>query len=100
MVGIRHVEYTGNFPEEASWLSEMRLRMSYGMQGNMLDGQTPNMLITQQPINSYYNENSPMYYQFEPQPEMGRNEANQYRIGYELFNGRLNIGGDFYYKKD
>ena len=35
----------------------------------------------------------------EPQPEMGRNEANQYRLDMSFFNGRLNIGGDFYYKK-
>ena len=96
--GMWNIQET--FLKEASWLSEMRLRMSYGMQGNMLDGQTPNMLITQQPINSYYNENVSNVYQF-PNPNLKWEETKQTNIGLDMsfFNGRLNIGGDFYYKK-
>lgn len=88
------------FLKEASWLSELRLRMSYGMQGNMLDGQTPNMLITQQPINSYYNENVSNVSQF-PNPNLKWEETKQTNVGLDvsLFSGRLNIGGNFYYKK-
>ncbi len=88
------------FLKNATWLSEMRLRMSYGIQGNMLDGQTPNMLITQQPISSYYNENVSNVYQF-PNPNLKWEETKQTNVGVDMsfFNNRLNIGGDFYYKK-
>lgn len=88
------------FLKDASWVSEMRLRLSYGMQGNMLDGQTPNMLITQQPINSYYNENVSVVGQF-PNPNLKWEETKQTNVGLSLglFEGRLNLDGDFYYKK-
>lgn len=88
------------FLKDASWVSEMRLRMSYGMQGNMLDGQSPNMLITQQPISSYYNENVSVVSQF-PNPNLKWEETKQTNIGFDMsfFNSRLNVGGDFYYKK-
>ena len=92
--GMWNIQET--FLKEAPWLSEMRLRLSYGM----LDGQTPNMLITQQPINSYYNENVSNVYQF-PNPNLKWEETKQTNVGLDMsfFDGRLNIGGDFYYKK-
>ena len=97
------------FMKHADFISNMRLRTSYGIQGNMLEDQspnlilrqgTPNMLITQQPINSYYNENVSNVYQF-PNPNLKWEETKQTNIGLDMsfFNGRLNIGGDFYYKK-
>lgn len=88
------------FLKEASWVSEMRLRLSYGMQGNMLDGQTPNMLISQRPINSYYNENVSTVDQF-PNPNLKWEKTSQTNVGMDMsfFDGRLNVQGDFYYKK-
>ncbi len=96
--GMWNIQET--FLKDASWLSEMRLRMSYGMQGNMLDGQTPNMLINQLPINSYYNENVSTVGQF-PNPNLKWEETKQTNVGLSLslFNGRLNLDGEFYYKK-
>ncbi len=86
--------------KDASWLSEARMRFSYGKQGNMLDGQTPNLLINQQPINSYYNENISNVAQF-PNPNLKWEETQQINAGFDIgfFNGRLNIIGDFYWKK-
>ncbi|MDE6451929.1 MAG: TonB-dependent receptor, partial [Odoribacter sp.] len=88
------------FLMETSWVSDFRLRLSYGMQGNMLDGQTPNMLITQQPMSSYYNENVSNVAQF-PNPNLKWEETKQTNVGLDMsfFDGRLNVGGDFYYKK-
>ncbi len=85
---------------DTSWISDLRLRLSYGMQGNMLDGQTPNMLITQRPISSYYNENISNVAQF-PNPNLKWEETKQTNVGLDMsfFDGRLNLGGDFYYKK-
>lgn len=86
--------------KETDPVTELRLRLSYGMQGNMLDGQTPNMLINQLPTNSYYNENVSTVYQF-PNPNLKWEETKQTNIGLEagFFQGRLFISGDFYYKK-
>ena len=86
--------------KDMEWLSEARLRMSYGMQGNMLDGQTPNMLLSQKPLDSYYNENVSKVDQF-PNPNLKWEETKQTNIGLDLgfFDGRLNISGNFYYKK-
>ena len=39
-----------------AWISDMRLRMSYGKQGNMIDGETPDMLLNQGGIDTYYGE--------------------------------------------
>ena len=86
--------------KETDPVTELRLRLSYGMQGNMLDGQTPNMLINQLPTNSYYNENVSTVYQF-PNPNLKWEETKQTNVGLEagFFEGRLFISGDFYYKK-
>ena len=86
--------------KDMGWLSEARLRLSYGMQGNMLDGQTPNMLLSQKPLDSYYNENISKVDQF-PNPNLKWEETKQTNIGLDLgfFDGRLNISGNFYYKK-
>ena len=78
----------------------MRLRMSYGMQGNMLDGQTPNMRITQQPINSYYNENVQCISVPNPNLKWEETEAKtNIGLGYDFLADALNISGDFYYKR-
>ena len=86
--------------KDMGWLSEARLRLSYGMQGNMLDGQTPNMLLSQKPLDAYYNENISKVDQF-PNPNLKWEETKQTNIGLDLgfFDGRLNISGNFYYKK-
>lgn len=86
--------------KESDWLSEARLRISYGMQGNMLDGQTPNMLINQKPLDTYYNQNVSKVDQF-PNPNLKWEKTKQTNVGLDLgfFDGRLNISGNFYYKK-
>ena len=86
--------------KDSKWLSEARLRLSYGMQGNMLDGQTPNMLITQKPLDAYYNENYSKVDQF-PNPNLKWEETKQFNVGLDLgfFEGKLNLSGNFYYKK-
>ena len=68
--------------KETDPVTELRLRLSYGMQGNMLDGQTPNMLINQLPTNSYYNENVSTVYQF-PNPNLKWEETKQTNVGLE-----------------
>ena len=86
--------------DDVKWLNEARLRLSYGMQGNMLDGQTPNMLMTQKPLDAYYNENVSKVDQF-PNPNLKWETTKQTNVGLDLsfLNGRLNLSGDFYYKK-
>ncbi len=88
------------FFKESEFVTDLRFRLSYGMQGNMLDGQTPNMLINQLPLNSYYNENVSTVYQF-PNPNLKWEETKQTNLGLDanIFNNRLQLSGDFYYKK-
>ena len=40
----------------ADWLNFLAIKMSYGYQGNMLDGQTPVLLLKNNPRDSYYNK--------------------------------------------
>ena len=88
-------EYKGG-----AWISDMRLRMSYGKQGNMIDGETPDMLLNQGGIDTYYGEYVSTLYKL-PNPNLRWEQTNQINIGLnlDLFNSRLNISTDFYYKK-
>ena len=40
----------------ADWLNFLAIKMSYGYHGNMLDGQTPVLLLKNNPRDSYYNK--------------------------------------------
>ena len=82
------------------WLSDMRLRISYGKQGNMIDGETPDMLLNQGDIDVFYGEYFSTLYKL-PNPNLRWEQTNQVNIGLNLdmFSSRLNISTDFYYKK-
>ena len=79
-----------------AWISDMRLRMSYGKQGNMIDGETPDMLLNQGGIDTYYGEYVSTLYKL-PNPNLRWEQTNQINIGLnlDLFNSRLNISTDF-----
>ena len=83
-----------------TWLSDMRLRLSYGKQGNMIEGETPDMLLSQGGIDTYYGEYVSTLYKL-PNPNLRWEQTNQVNVGLnlDLFASRLNISTDFYYKK-
>lgn len=86
--------------EEKTWLSDARLRFSYGQQGNMIDGQTPNMLIRKGTMDSFYGENISTLNTL-PNPNLKWEVTSQINVGLDLsfFNSRLNVMGEYYYKK-
>lgn len=88
------------FLADKTWINEARLRISYGKQGNMIDGQTPNMLLRKGTMNTFYNENISTLHML-PNPNLKWEVTTQYNIGTDLsfFDGRLNMMGEYYYKK-
>lgn len=75
------------------------LRASYGKTGNMVDGETPNLLIKQGTLDTYYGENTATIYRF-PNPNLRWEQTNQVNVGMDLslFDGRLMFGTDWWYK--
>lgn len=66
----------------------------------MIDGETPEHVINQGGIDTYYGEYVSTLYKL-PNPNLRWEQTNQINIGLnlDLFNSRLNISTDFYYKK-
>lgn len=89
------------FGRNWQWLAEARFRLSYGHQGNMVDGQTPNLLIKQGTVSTVYDGENYSTIANLPNPNLKWEKTAQTNIGLDLslFDGRLNVSGDFYYKK-
>ena len=54
MVYLWKMEYKDTFFNESRAMNNWIIRMSYGKTGNMLDNETPNMLIRQGTMDAYY----------------------------------------------
>lgn len=80
-------------------LGELSMRLSYGKTGNMLDGETPNLLINQGTMDAFYGENTSTVASL-PNPNLRWEQTDQYNIGLDLnlFDGRLLFSTDFWYK--
>ncbi|MCQ2266810.1 MAG: SusC/RagA family TonB-linked outer membrane protein [Bacteroidaceae bacterium] len=81
-------------------VSDWSLRASYGKTGNMLDGETPNMLIRLGVLDTYYGENVSHVASF-PNPNLRWEQTDQFNLGMNisLWRGRLNFSTDVWYKK-
>ena len=86
------------FPK-ADRLGELSMRFSYGKTGNMLDGETPNLLIQQGMMDTFYGENVSTVASL-PNPNLRWEQTDQYNVGVDLnlFDGRLLLSSDFWYK--
>lgn len=84
---------------KVEWVSDMRLRGSYGKTGYMYANQTPNLLLKQGSIDSYYGENISTIFAL-PNPNLQWEETGQYNIGMDasLFQYRLSVGINAFYK--
>lgn len=81
-------------------LSSLILKASYGEQGNMLDGQTSELVIRKGSISSYYNELYSTAAAFaNPDLRWEKTHSSNYAIEGSLFENRLMMGFEFYYKK-
>lgn len=85
---------------KVSWIDYLSLKISYGYQGNMLDGQSPVMLIRNNPIDTYYNKFTSSVSTYA-NPKLRWEKTGSFNAGTEifLFNRRLQLSGDWYYKR-
>ena len=80
-------------------VSDLRLRTSFGKTGNMVDNQTPNLLLRQESLDTYYGKNVAKVDAL-PNPYLRWEQTDQWNVGVDasLFDYRLTVGVDAYYK--
>ena len=81
------------------WIDMLRLKFSFGYQGNMLSDQTPVMIISKEPLDSYFNENVASVVRY-PNPDLKWETTTSYNLGLEfsLFQSRLAVEASLYWK--
>lgn len=82
------------------WIDFIMLKASYGYQGNMLDGQSPQLIIKQLPTDPTYNELVSKVSVY-PNPNLRWEKTTSWNAGlsFSVFDRRLQFEGEFYYKK-
>lgn len=87
------------FFNESRAVNNWIIRMSYGKTGNMLDNETPNMLIRQGTMDAYYGENVSTVSAF-PNPNLRWEQTSTTNFGTELsmFDDRLQFTGELWFK--
>ena len=88
------------FFKESEIIDDFTIRASYGKTGNMLDNETPNLLIKQNVFDIWYGENTSSVANL-PNPNLRWEQTAQTNIGIELslLGSRLSVGAD-YWRKD
>lgn len=88
------------FNIKPEWITDIRLKGSYGEQGNMLDNQTPELIIKKGNMNSFYNEFTSNVAYFA-NPNLKWEKTHSYNVGLEssFFDSRLQFEMEYYYKK-
>lgn len=89
-----------NLLKRASVFSEFSLRASLGLQGNMQEDQSPNLIIRQGSTDPIYNENLSTVERF-PNPNLSWEQTRSWDLGLDLglFDSRLNLSLSYYDKK-
>lgn len=85
--------------KEADWLDFLRLKASFGYQGNMLNDQSPVMIITKKPLNSYFGENVASVTRY-PNPKLKWETTSSYNLGGELglFDRKVMVEAEYWWK--
>lgn len=86
--------------DHVDFMDEWRIRSSIGIQGNMLEDQSPNMIMKQGTVNPQYNENVSTIVRY-PNPNLLWERTRQFNLSMDLsfLQNRLNFGGSYYSKK-
>ncbi|MEG1949760.1 MAG: SusC/RagA family TonB-linked outer membrane protein [Odoribacter sp.] len=89
-----------NILKDFEFLTDVRFRTSFGIQGNMLEDQSPNLIIKQGRIDPVYNENISTISRY-PNPNLKWEQTKQMDAGLDilLFDSRLGLDASIYYKK-
>lgn len=67
-----------------NWVDDAALRASWGYQGNMIDGQTTNMIIRQQTITSYVFGTQTATIMQYPNPDLKWEKTSSYNVGLDF----------------
>jgi outer membrane receptor protein involved in Fe transport len=83
-----------------NWIDALVLKGSYGEQGNMLDGQTPVMLLKNGSYDTHYKEMISTVSAFA-NPDLKWEKTHSFNTGLEasFFKSRLMFSFEYYYKK-
>ncbi|MCI7390658.1 MAG: SusC/RagA family TonB-linked outer membrane protein [Butyricimonas virosa] len=85
---------------QRSWIDYIMLKASFGYQGNMLEGQSPTMIIKQLPTDPLYNELVSELSVY-PNPNLKWEKTSSFNGGltFSLFKRRLQMEASVYYKR-
>lgn len=98
--GMMNLEQFLNLKERFSSLDALTLKASYGEQGNMLDGQTSELVIKKGSMSGYYDEfYSTTKYFANPDLKWEKTRSSNIALETSLFRGRLMLGVEYYHKK-
>lgn len=88
------------FNVTAPWIDDIRLKSSYGEQGNMLDNQTSELVIRKGGMNSFYNEMTSNVAYFA-NPDLRWEKTRSFNIGVEtsLLGSRMQFEAEYYHKQ-
>lgn len=91
---------TENVLKNLKFANSVRFRTSFGIQGNMQEDQSPNLIIKQGTVDPMYNENVSTIARY-PNPNLKWEQTRSFDLGLEivLFNSRLTVDGSLYFKK-
>ena len=89
-----------SYLQNKEWLDELTFKASYGQQGNMLDGQTPVMILKKGSLDSHYKEFVSTVSSFaNPGLRWEKTHSSNVGLDASFFGGRLQVGLEGYYKK-
>ena len=85
---------------KCDWLNELSLKTSFGYQGNMLDSESPVMIVKKLPINTYYNQMAAKVERY-PNPDLKWEKTASYNLGLSLalFQNRIQVEAEYYNKQ-
>lgn len=86
--------------DDWNYISDLSVRSSFGIQGNMLEDQSPNLIIKQGTVDPFYNENIATVERY-PNPNLLWEQTKQFNLSTDLslLENRLNLGLSYYSKK-
>ena len=88
------------FMQNISFINHASFRGSYGIQGNIMDDATPNLIVRMKGINSTTGLQEGSIYRL-PNPDLRWEKTRSYNIGadFRLWNDRVTLTLDYYHKK-
>lgn len=86
--------------EKQNVFDNLMLKLSYGYQGNMLDDQSPVMVIAKEPMDEHYGEYVSTI-SIYPNPYLTWEKTGSLNTGLEfsMFQGRVMLSASYYWKK-